>query len=619
MATIEINDGDSVQVIELQVPFYGVAGSELEFGARAEGAVTKGDVVFVSGATGTHIQVQKAQANAEATSAGSIGVAKNTAANNQDLQVVTFGVISNLNTSAYTEGQVLYLSAATAGAWVTSLPVAPNHGVRVGWVVRSHPSQGALFVDVQNYQELEELSDVNVAGVTDGQVLTYQSSSGTWIPGTPNPGDITAVNVTSPITGGGTSGSVTVGLDQTALSLTASQISDGSTTWARLAAANTFTVGNNIIVNHAAAATPLRLRGFSGQTANLFEVQNSTPTTIAAISASGTGIFHSLQVGSASFAGASWNGISNPTGATTLPTLIIRGIASQSANLQEWQDSSGNILTQIAANGNITTQSILATGVFRLNNAGGLGATAHIVNSSASNIGLILRGAASQTADLTQWQISDGTVRSVVDKNGFIVAGGSSALGNITSFAFGATQIPIVARGAASQTANLQEWQTSAGTANTRINSSGNILTAGLTGLSTRAWLYPSASTNEGFKISDLASASVIPLIVQGAASQTGLLTDWRDSTGSTIAYVGPSGAFVSTAGITANNGITVINSANSGSQIAMAKQTAAAPNPGANTGRLYFRDGTNAGTLKLVVRAGAAGAETTILDNIPQ
>jgi hypothetical protein len=40
---------------------------------------------------------------------------------------------------------------------------------------------------------------------------------------------------------------------------------------------------------------------------------------------------------------------------------------------------------------------------------------------------------------------------------------------------------------------------------------------------------------------------------------------------------------------------------------------------PGANAGRLYFRDGTNAGTLKLVVRAGAAGAETTILDNIPQ
>lgn len=48
-------------------------------------------------------------------------------------------------------------------------------------------------------------------------------------------------------------------------------------------------------------------------------------------------------------------------------------------------------------------------------------------------------------------------------------------------------------------------------------------------------------------------------------------------------------------------------------------RSAAAAVNPGANLGTLYFRDGTTVGTLKLVVRAGAAGAETTILDNIPQ
>jgi len=50
-----------------------------------------------------------------------------------------------------------------------------------------------------------------------------------------------------------------------------------------------------------------------------------------------------------------------------------------------------------------------------------------------------------------------------------------------------------------------------------------------------------------------------------------------------------------------------------------MTKQTVATTNPGAGIGSLYFRDGTTAGTLKLVVRAGAAGAETTILDNNPQ
>lgn len=57
----------------------------------------------------------------------------------------------------------------------------------------------------------------------------------------------------------------------------------------------------------------------------------------------------------------------------------------------------------------------------------------------------------------------------------------------------------------------------------------------------------------------------------------------------------------------------------NSGGRLTMTRQTAASTNPGANVAKFYLRDGTTAGTLKFVVRAGASGAETTILDNIPQ
>jgi hypothetical protein len=55
------------------------------------------------------------------------------------------------------------------------------------------------------------------------------------------------------------------------------------------------------------------------------------------------------------------------------------------------------------------------------------------------------------------------------------------------------------------------------------------------------------------------------------------------------------------------------------GGRLRMTKATAIEANPGADSAFLYFRDGTTVGTLKLVARAGAAGAETTILDNIPQ
>jgi hypothetical protein len=59
-----------------------------------------------------------------------------------------------------------------------------------------------------------DASLVDLKGGTSGQVLSKNSNTDmdfVWV--TDAAGDITAVNVTSPITGGGTSGSVTIGLD----------------------------------------------------------------------------------------------------------------------------------------------------------------------------------------------------------------------------------------------------------------------------------------------------------------------------------------------------------------------------------------------------------------------
>jgi len=108
-------------------------------------------------------------------------------------------------------------------------------------------------------------------------------------------------------------------------------------------------------------------------------------------------------------------------------------------------------------------------------------------------------------------------------------------------------------------------------------------------------------------------------LIVRGAAGHTASLQEWQNSAGTAVLAVTSSGFISSNSGANFNSALTQIGAANGGGQITFNKQTAATTNPGANALRIYVRDGTNAGTLKLVVRAGAAGAETTILDNIPQ
>jgi hypothetical protein len=111
--------------------------------------------------------------------------------------------------------------------------------------------------------------------------------------------------------------------------------------------------------------------------------------------------------------------------------------------------------------------------------------------------------------------------------------------------------------------------------------------------------------------------ATNIPLIVSGAASQTADLQQWQNSAGTVQARISPTG-IINAFELRTNNTAFAVGETNSGANIYMIRQTAVPGNPGANAAFLYFRAGTNAGTLRLAVRAGASGAETTILDNIP-
>ena len=113
-----------------------------------------------------------------------------------------------------------------------------------------------------------------------------------------------------------------------------------------------------------------------------------------------------------------------------------------------------------------------------------------ITSSLASTIPLVLKGAASQTANLQEWQTSGGTAQSKIDQYGQIVSsvssylstlyvggGISGSIGQANVNPFSASTIGLVVRGAASQAANLQEWQNSTGTLLSKVDSSGAMFT----------------------------------------------------------------------------------------------------------------------------------------------
>lgn len=141
--------------------------------------ITNGSVVAVSGAQGQRPRVVLADADSEALSAPTLGIATQDIANGAEGFVATFGFIRGLNTSGFTAGNPIYLSQ-TAGQFTATRPSAPAHTVALGWVIKSNASSGEVFVNINNGWEISELHDVLISSPVTGNVLSYDDAAGVW-------------------------------------------------------------------------------------------------------------------------------------------------------------------------------------------------------------------------------------------------------------------------------------------------------------------------------------------------------------------------------------------------------------------------------------------------------
>lgn len=194
-----------------------------------------------------------------------------------------------------------------------------------------------------------------LASGTSGQILSIDTTTTTglkWI--TPNPGDITAVNVTSPITGGGTSGDVTISIQDASTSQKGSvQLSDSTSTTSSVLAATPTAV--KAAYDLAAAAQP-KASTYTAKTAsytfgsgdeyNIFSMNNAAtqqfniPTDATYNFAVGTEI------------NVFWiTGAGQPTiGAVTPGTTTVISTGATSATPKLRVANSGATLKKLAAN-----------------------------------------------------------------------------------------------------------------------------------------------------------------------------------------------------------------------------------------------------------------------------
>jgi len=149
--------------------------------------IDNGTVVYVNGATGNTPTIAKAIATSFST-ADIIGVTTTDIANNGFGYVTINGLVNGLDTSAFSEGDAVFLSATTAGLYTTTEPVRPNYSIQVGVILRSNPSVGTLLVTIQivstESQHIIGTIATDQGGTgqttyTDGQLLIGNSTGNT--------------------------------------------------------------------------------------------------------------------------------------------------------------------------------------------------------------------------------------------------------------------------------------------------------------------------------------------------------------------------------------------------------------------------------------------------------
>jgi hypothetical protein len=121
--------------------------------------INKGEVVYASGTVGAsgRILVTKMIADGTVAAKRVLGVAAENIANGADGKVIKFGKLRQINTSTFSDGDILWVSTTTAGGFQNTEPSQANGEIAlpIAYVVYSSASVGEIFIRVTPIDENE--------------------------------------------------------------------------------------------------------------------------------------------------------------------------------------------------------------------------------------------------------------------------------------------------------------------------------------------------------------------------------------------------------------------------------------------------------------------------------
>lgn len=109
--------------------------------------INNGQVVYTSGVELTEGRLTIALARADASNTSRvIGIATHNIENNTFGYVTQFGYVNDVDTSAFLDGESVWLSEITAGALTNIEPTSPNETVFIGFIAESDAVTGKIFI-----------------------------------------------------------------------------------------------------------------------------------------------------------------------------------------------------------------------------------------------------------------------------------------------------------------------------------------------------------------------------------------------------------------------------------------------------------------------------------------
>ena len=157
-------------------------GEDQFYYVKASSAITKGEVCMFTGSVGASGVITAAPATGVTDGSYIMGIAAESIAHNGFGLIQSFGILRNVNTSGYADGDILWYDPSVTGGLTKTKPSAPNVKVQMAAVVNGGSSGGGVIqIRVTSGSVLGGTdSNVQFGTLNNGDVIVYNSTLGYW-------------------------------------------------------------------------------------------------------------------------------------------------------------------------------------------------------------------------------------------------------------------------------------------------------------------------------------------------------------------------------------------------------------------------------------------------------